>query len=55
MAGEARRMFVRDKRALRACARVQGAEQRVRAWQWRGRGVGERPVRDMPLGAIDSF
>ena len=32
---------VRDERALHACARVQGAGQRVRAWQWRGRGVGE--------------
>ena len=27
---------VRDERALHACARVQGAGQRVRAWQWRG-------------------
>ena len=32
---------VRVERALHACARVQGAGQRVRAWQWRGRGVGE--------------
>ena len=42
MAGEARThgaahaWRVRDERALRACARVQGAEQRARAWQWRG-------------------
>ena len=27
---------VRDERALHACARVQGAEQRAQAWQWRG-------------------
>ena len=27
---------VRDERALHVCARVQGAEQRARAWQWRG-------------------
>ena len=26
----------RVERALHACARVQGAEQRARAWQWRG-------------------
>ena len=42
MAGEARThgaahaWCVRDERALRACARVQSAEQRARAWQWRG-------------------
>ena len=42
MAGEARThgaahaWRVRDERALRACARVQSAEQRARAWQWRG-------------------
>ena len=30
-----------DERALHARARVEGAEQRARAWQWRGRGVGE--------------
>ena len=28
--------FVRVERALHACARVQGAEQRAQAWQWRG-------------------
>ena len=44
MAGEARThdaahaWCVRDERALRACARVQSAEQRARAWQWRGEG-----------------
>ena len=31
--------FVRVERALHACARVQGAAQRARARQWRGRGT----------------
>ena len=52
MVGEARThgavhsWCVRDEHALRACARVQGAEQRAQAWQWRG---------DMPLGALCNF